>query len=144
MILNAKDASVKKVIRELTGEVLGPLDKLKCQGAKSPLLLMSNLSSQFINAVNGEAKDCFGEVFIRKRGVVISFSINGKTQIWVIPFWRLAVIKTAKDIYSLHANGLKMWVRPKSPLDSKRLNLFMNKVLDFKLESCGGPDLNLS
>jgi hypothetical protein len=101
------------------------------KGVGSKRMVVEDVSPGFKNILNSVADINYGNIEIRKKGILIHITKGLKNYSWAIPFYQLHIYKTSG--YSIHAQG--NFVRFKDNKLLKENKKFLNRLLDLKIES---------
>jgi hypothetical protein len=133
MIFNTThaDKDAKVTITDLIGDTYSFIEAIKMKGVGSKRMVVEDVSPGFKNILNSVADINYGNIEIRKKGILIHITKGLKNYSWAIPFYQLHIYKTSG--YSIHAQG--NFVRFKDNKLLKENKKFLNRLLDLKIES---------
>lgn len=133
MIFNTThaDKDAKVTITDLIGDTYSFIEAIKMKGVGSKRMVVEDVSPGFKNILNSVADINYGNIEIRKKGILIHITKGLKNYSWAIPFYQLHIYKTSG--YSIHAQG--NFVRFKDNKLLKENKRFLNRLLDLKIES---------
>lgn len=124
-----KDAKV--TINDLVGDSYSFIEAIKMKGVGSKRMVIEDVSPGFKNILNSVSDINYGNIEIRKKGVLIHITKGLKNYSWAIPFYQLHIYKTSG--YSIHAQG--NFVRFKNNKLLKENKKFLDRLLDLKIEN---------
>jgi hypothetical protein len=94
-------------------------------------MVISEVSQGFKNVMNSVSDINYGNIEIRKKGILIHINKGLKNFSWAIPFYQLHTYKT--NGYSIYAQG--NYVRFLSNQLLKENKKFIDKLSDIKIEN---------
>lgn len=124
-----KDAKV--TINDLVGEAYSFIEAIKMKGVGSQRMVIEDVSLGFKNILNSVSDINYGNIEIRKKGVLIHITKGLKNYSWALPFYQLHIYKTSG--YSIHGQG--NFVRFKNNKLLKENKKFLDRLLDLKIEN---------
>ncbi len=124
-----KDA--KATINDLVGNSYSFLESIKKRGVGSKRMVIEDVSTGFKNMMNTVSDINYGNIEIRKKGILIHINKGLRNYTWAIPFYQLHIYKT--NGYSIHAQG--NFVRFKNNKLLKENKKFLDKLLDLKIDN---------
>ncbi|MFT6066406.1 MAG: hypothetical protein ACJAYY_001270 [Paraglaciecola sp.] len=124
-----KDAKV--TINDLVGDAYSFIEAIKMKGVGSKRMVIEDVSPGFKNILNSVSDINYGNIEIRKKGILIHIIKGLKNYSWAIPFYQLHIYKTSG--YSIHAQG--NFVRFKNNKLLKENKKFLDRLLDLKIEN---------
>jgi hypothetical protein len=124
-----KDAKV--TIHDLVGDTYSFIEAIKMKGVGSKRMVIEDVSPGFKNILNSVSDINYGNIEIRKKGILIHIIKGLKNYSWAIPFYQLHIYKTSG--YSIHAQG--NFVRFKNNKLLKENKKFLDRLLDLKIEN---------
>lgn len=133
MIFNTTytDKDAKVTITDLIGNSYSFIESIKMKGVGSKRMVIEDVSPGFKNILNSVADINYGNIEIRKKGILVHITKGLKNYSWAIPFYQMHIYKTSG--YSIHAQG--NFVRFKDNRLLKENKKFLDKLLDFKIEN---------
>lgn len=133
MIFNTThtDKEVKATINDLVGAPYSFIESIKMRGVGSKRMVVEDVSLGFKNILNSVSDINYGNIEIRKKGILIHITKGLKNYSWAIPFYQLHIYNT--NSYSIHAQG--NFVRFKSNKLLKENKKFLDRLLDLKIEN---------
>ncbi|TXD51237.1 MULTISPECIES: hypothetical protein [unclassified Polaribacter] len=133
MIFNTtfSDKGDKLTITDLIGDSYSFIEAIKVKGVGSKRMVIEDVSPGFKNILNSVADINYGNIEIRKKGILVHITKGLKNYSWAIPFYQMHIYKTSG--YSIHAQG--NFVRFKDNKLLKENKNFLDKLLDFKIEN---------
>lgn len=124
-----KDAEV--TITDLVGESYSFIEAIKMKGVGSKRMVIEDVSPGFKSILNSVSDINYGNIEIRKKGIIVHITKGLKNYSWALPFYQLHIYKT--DGYSIHGQG--NFVRFKVNKLLKENKKFLDKLLDLKIEN---------
>ena len=124
-----KDA--KATIKDLVGNSYSFIEAIKRKGVGSKRMVVEDVSPGFKNMINTVSDINYGNIEIRKKGILLHITKGLKNYTWAIPFYQLHIYKTSG--FSIHAQG--NFVRFKNNKLLKENKKFLDKLLDLKIEN---------
>jgi hypothetical protein len=133
MIFNTtrKNKDAEAIIDNLISTPYSFFEAIKMKGTGSKRMMIANTSEGFRNVTNTVSDINYGNIEIRKKGILIHINKGLKNYSWAIPFYQLYMYKT--DGFSIHAQG--NFVQFKNNKLLKENKKFINKLMDFKIEN---------
>ena len=133
MIFNTThtDKEVKATINDLVGAPYSFIESIKMRGVGSKRMVVEDVSLGFKNILNSVSDINYGNIEIRKKGILIHITKGLKNYSWAIPFYQLHIYNT--NSYTIHAQG--NFVRFKSNKLLKENKKFLDRLLDLKIEN---------
>ncbi|MGK0413883.1 MAG: hypothetical protein ACJA1B_002099 [Polaribacter sp.] len=124
-----KDAKV--TITDLVGESYSFIEAIKMKGVGSKRMVIEDVSPGFKNILNSVSDINYGNIEIRKKGIIVHITKGLKNYSWALPFYQLHIYKT--NGYSIHGQG--NFVRFKVNKLLQENKKFLDKLLDLKIEN---------
>lgn len=133
MIFNTtySDKEADAIISDLVGDSFSFFEALKMRGTGSKRMIIDNVSPGFDPIMNKVSDINYGNIEIRKKGILVYITKGLKSFTWAIPFYQLHIYNT--NSYSIHAQG--NFVRFKKNKTFKENKEFLDKILDLKIEN---------
>jgi len=125
------DKEVKATINDLVGAPYSFIESIKMRGVGSKRMVVEDVSLGFKNILNSVSDINYGNIEIRKKGILIHITKGLKNYSWAIPFYQLHIYNT--NSYTIHAQG--NFVRFKSNKLLKENKKFLDRLLDLKIEN---------
>jgi len=121
----------KKAINSLLGIPYSFFQALKLKGTGSKRMIIDEVSVGFKNMMNSVSDLNYGNIELRKKGVLVHINKGLKNFSWAIPYYQLHIYKT--NGFSIHAQG--NFVRFKHNKLVKENKKFIEKLIDFKIKN---------
>jgi hypothetical protein len=133
MIFNTthKNKDTEAIIDNLISAPYSFFEAIKMKGTGSKRMMVVNTSEGFRNVINTVSDINYGNIEIRKKGILVHINKGLKNYSWAIPFYQLYMYKT--DGFSIHAQG--NFVQFKNNKLLKENKKFIDKLIDFKIEN---------
>lgn len=133
MILNTthKNNDAEIMINDLVGKSYTFFESLKLKGTGSKRMIIEDVSIGFKSLLNKVSDINYGNIEIRKKGILIYVNKGLQNFTWAIPFYQLYIYKTST--FSVHAQG--NYVRFKKNKTFKENKKFIDKLLDLKIKN---------
>ncbi len=133
MILNTthKNTDAEIMINDLVGKSYTFFESLKLKGTGSKRMIIEDVSIGFKSLLNKVSDINYGNIEIRKKGILIYVNKGLQNFTWAIPFYQLYIYKTST--FSVHAQG--NYVRFKKNKTFKENKKFIDKLLDLKIKN---------
>jgi hypothetical protein len=133
MIFNTthKNKDTETSIKNLVGISYSFFEAIKMKGVGSKRMMISDVSQGFKNIMNTVSDINYGNIEIRKKGILIHITKGHNNFSWAIPFYQLYTYKT--DGFSIHAQG--NFVRFRSNKLLKENKRFIEKIVNLKIEN---------
>ncbi len=125
------DKEAKAAIKDLVGDSYSFIESIKMKGVGSKRMVVEDVSVRFKNILNSVSDINYGNIEIRKKGILVHITKGLKNYSWAIPFYQLHIYNT--NNYSIHAQG--NFVRFKSNRLLKENKKFLDRLLDLKIKS---------
>ena len=125
------DKEVKANIKEIVGESYSFIEAIKMRGVGSKRMVVEDVSPRFKNVLNSVSDTNYGNIELRKKGILIHITKGLKNYSWAIPFYQLHIYRTGT--FSVHAQG--NFVRFKNNKLLKENKKFLDKLLDLKVKN---------
>lgn len=120
----------EETINNLVGKSYTFFESLKLKGVGSKRMMVSEVSIDFKDVMNTVADINYGNIEIRKKGILIHINKGLKNYSWPIPFYQLHLYKT--NGFSVHAQG--NFIRFRNNKLLKENKKFIDRLLDLKIE----------
>ena len=132
MILNSTyyEKEHKQIISDLVGRSFTLLEIFKMRGIGSKRMIIDEASPNLQPYLNTVSDINYGNMEIRKNGVLIYINKGLQNFTWVIPYYQLALYKT--NGISIHAQG--KFIHFKNNKTFKENRSFFKKLMDEKLK----------
>jgi hypothetical protein len=124
-----KDADLK--INEVIGKAYTFFESIKLKGVGSKRMMVEEVSNDFKNIMNTISDINYGNIELRKKGVLIRINKGLNNYSWAIPYYRLHIYKT--EGFSIHSQG--NFIRFTNNKLLKENKKFLDKLLDYKIEN---------
>ena len=133
MIFNTTntDREAAATIKDLVGTSYSFIEAIKMKGVGSKRMVIESVSPGFKNILNLVSDINYGNIELKKKGILVHITKGLKNYSWAIPFYQLHIYKT--DGFSIHAQG--NFVRFKSNKLLKENKKFLDRLLDLKIEN---------
>lgn len=133
MIFNTtyKNRDAKATINDLIGKSYSLLESIKMKGVGSKRMMIDDVSIGFKKILNEVADINYGNIEIRKKGVLVHITKGHQNFSWAIPFYQMHIYKT--NSFSIHAQG--NFVRFKNNKLLRENKKFLDRLLDLKIEN---------
>lgn len=118
-------------INDLLGKPYSFFESIKIGGVGSKRMMIDEVSPRFIQFMNTVSDINYGNIELRRKGIVVHINKGLKNYSWAIPFYQLHTYKTAG--FSIHAQG--NFVRFKNNKLLKENKKFIDKLIDLKIEN---------
>lgn len=123
--------TTETTINDLLGASYTFFEAIKMKGIGSKRMVVADVSLGFKNIMNTVSDINYGNIEIRKRGILVHINKGLKNYSWAIPFYQLYTYKT--DGFSIHAQG--NFVRFANNKLLKENKKFIEKLVDLKIEN---------
>lgn len=124
-----KDA--KYTINDLVGKPYSIVESFKLKGTGSKRMIIEDVSVGFKKFLNSISDLNYGNIEIRKKGILVHINKGLKNFTWAIPYYQLHIYSTST--FSIHAQG--NFVRFRKTKTFKENKKFIEKLMNFKIES---------
>ncbi|MFY9243684.1 MAG: hypothetical protein WAO74_11715 [Polaribacter sp.] len=133
MVFNTthQNKEVQKSIKNLIGDSYNFIESIKMKGVGSKRMIIEEVSPNFKNMINLVSDINYGNIELRKNGILVYVNKGLQNFSWAIPFYQLYMYKT--DGFSIHAQG--NFVRFKNNKLLKENKKFLDKLIDLKIEN---------
>ncbi len=121
----------KATINDLVGDSYSFFESIKMKGVGSKRMVIEDVSIGFKNILNSVADINYGNIEIRKKGILVHIAKGHKNYSWAIPFYQLHIYNT--NSYSIHAQG--NFIRFKNNKFLKENKKFLDRLLDLKIKN---------
>ena len=122
--------TTETTINDLLGASYTFFEAIKMKGIGSKRMVVADVSLGFKNIMNTVSDINYGNIEIRKKGILVHINKGLKNYSWAIPFYQLYTYKT--DGFSIHAQG--KFVSFKEDRLFKENKKFFNKMFDEKIK----------
>jgi len=126
-----KNRDAKATINDLIGKSYSLLESIKMKGVGSKRMMIDDVSIGFKKILNEVADINYGNIEIRKKGVLVHITKGHQNFSWAIPFYQMHIYKT--NSFSIHAQG--NFVRFKNNKLLRENKKFLDRLLDLKIEN---------
>ena len=126
-----KNKDAEATINNLIGKPYSFFESLKLKGTGSKRMVIDTVSIGFKTIMNSVSDVNYGNIELRRKGIIIHINKGLKNYSWAIPFYQLHIYKT--NGYSLHAQG--NYVRFKTDKLYKENKKFLDRILQLKVEN---------
>lgn len=123
--------TTETTINDLLGASYTFFEAIKMKGIGSKRMVVADVSLGFKNIMNTVSDINYGNIEIRKKGILVHINKGLKNYSWAIPFYQLYTYKT--DGFSIHAQG--NFVRFANNKLLKENKKFIEKLVDLKIEN---------
>ena len=123
--------TTETTINDLLGASYTFFEAIKMKGIGSKRMVVADVSLGFKNIMNTVSDINYGNIEIRKKGILVHINKGLKNYSWAIPFYQLYTYKT--DGFSIHAQG--NFVRFDNNKLLKENKKFIEKLVDLKIEN---------
>ncbi len=132
MILNTTkyNKKHKQILNDLVGKPFSFLESLKMKGVGSKRMIIGEVSPNLITYMNTVSDINYGNIELRKHGILIFINKGLKNFTWAIPYYHLVMYKT--NGASIHAQG--KFIHFKNTKTFKENKRFFNKMLNEKIK----------
>lgn len=133
MIFNTTHTNrdAETTINDLLGKSYSFFESIKIGGVGSKRMMIDEVSPRFIQFMNTVSDINYGNIELRRKGIVVHINKGLKNYSWAIPFYQLHTYKTSG--FSIHAQG--NFVRFKNNKLLKENKKFIDKLIDLKIEN---------
>lgn len=126
---NNKEA--QRIFNTLLSKPYSFFEAVKMGGVGSKRMMIDEVSTGFLKYINTVSDITYGNIELRKKGLLIHINKGLKNFSWAIPFYQLHIYKT--NGYSIHAHG--NFVRFKNNKLLKENKKFIDKLMNLKIEN---------
>mgnify|MGYP005991570141 CR=1 FL=1 len=133
MIFNTthKNLDAEATINDLLGKRYNFFEAIKFKGIGSKRMMIDEVSIGFQKVLNTVSDINYGNIEIRRKGILVHLIKGHKNFSWAIPFYQLHLYKTSG--FSVHAQG--NFVRFKNNKLLKENKKFIDRIIDLKIEN---------
>ena len=133
MIFNTtySNKETEATISNLVGSSYSFFEAIKMKGVGSKRMMIADVSQGFRNVMNTVSDINYGNIEIRKKGILVHINKGLKNFSWAIPFYQLHTYKTS--VFSIHAQG--NFVRFISNNLLKENRNFIHKIVALKVKN---------
>ncbi|WP_299061980.1 hypothetical protein [uncultured Polaribacter sp.] len=133
MIYNTtnKNKEAAAIFNDLLGKPYTFFEAIKKGGVGSKRMMIQKVSPGFLKYMNTISDINYGNIEIRKKGIIIHINKGLKNFSWAIPYYQLYTYKT--EGFSIHAQG--NFINFKNNKLLKENKKFIAKIIDFKIEN---------
>lgn len=118
------------IFNDLLGKGFSIIESIKMRGTGSKRMMIDEVGIGFKKYMNTVADINYGNIELRRKGIIVHINKGLQTFSWAIPFYQLHTYKT--NGFSIHAHG--NFVRFKNNKLLKENKKFINKIIDLKIE----------
>ena len=126
-----KNKEAETNFNNLLSKPFSLFEAIKIGGVGSKRMIIDKVSPQFKKYTNTVADINYGNIELRKKGIIVHINKGLKNFSWAIPFYQLHTYKT--NGFSIHACG--NFVHFKNNKLLKENSSFLNKVMRLKIEN---------
>ena len=126
---NNKD--VEASINTIVGNSYSFFEAIKMKGVGSKRMMITDVSQGFKSVLNTVSDINYGNIEIRKKGIIVHINKGLKNFSWAIPFYQLHTYKTTG--FSVHAQG--NFIRFTNNKLLKENKKFIQKIVALKIEN---------
>lgn len=126
---NNKDTEAS--INTIVGSSYSFFEAIRMKGVGSKRMMISDVSQGFRSVLNTVSDINYGNIEIRKKGIIVHINKGLKNFSWAIPFYQLHTYKTTG--FSVHAQG--NYIRFTNNKLLKENKKFIQKIVDLKIEN---------
>jgi len=136
--LSTKSRVTNVEINRIVGKPYPFFQRLKLGGIASPRFDLISTSKRIAEKLLSKSPSLKCRIELRPRGVIILFLFARNTYAWIIPYWRLNIVKTYNNV-SIYAEEdfVKMTLK-----NTKNQQRFMRKLIYFKAWSIECQSMN--
>lgn len=133
MIFNTthKNKDIESSINKIVGISYSFFEAIKMKGIGSKRMMIAEVSQGFKNVLNTVSDVNYGNIEIRKKGIIVHINKGHKNFSWAIPFYQLHTYKTTG--FSIYAQG--NFVRFTNNKLLKENKKFIQKTVNLKIEN---------
>ena len=133
MIYNTthKNKEAESIFNDLLGKGYSFFQSVKMGGTGSKRMMIEEVGVGFQKYMNTISDINYGNIELRKQGIIVHINKGLKTFSWAIPFYQLHTYKT--NGFSIHAHG--NFVRFKNNKLLKENRKFIDKIINLKIEN---------
>lgn len=121
----------EEIINDLIGKKYSFLEAIKLGGVGSKRMIVEQVSVGFNDLLNTVSDINYGNIELRKNGILVHITKGLQNFSWAIPYYQLHIYKTGS--YSIHAQG--NFVRFKKNKLYQENKKFLDRLLDKKIEN---------
>ena len=121
----------KAMFNDLLGKPFSFLESIKMKGTGSKRMMIDKVSPSFLKYMNSVSDINYGNIELRKKGILLHINKGLQNFSWAIPFYQLHTYKTSG--FSIHAQG--NFVRFKNNKLLKENKKFLDKIINLKIEN---------
>ena len=132
MIYNTthRNKEATSIFNDLLGKQFSFLQSIKIGGSGSKRMIIEEVGVGFKKYMNTVSDINYGNIELRKQGIIVHINKGLQTFSWAIPFYQLHTYKTSG--FSIHAHG--NFVRFKNNKLLKENRKFIDKIIELKIE----------
>jgi hypothetical protein len=132
MVLNATyhNKEHTQILNDLVGKPFTFLEALKLKGVGSKRMIIEDVSPNLKSYMNTNADINYGNIELRKKGILIYINKGLQNFIWALPYYQLVIYKTNGT--SIHGQG--KFIHFKNTKTFKENKAFFCKMLDRKID----------
>ena len=126
-----RNKEAKSTFKDLLGSPYSFFEAIKKGGVGSKRMMIDSVSPTFLKYTNSISDINYGNIEIRRKGILVHINKGLKNYSWAIPFYQLHTYKT--NGFSIHAQG--NFVKFKNNKLLQENKKFIDKVTDLKIEN---------
>ena len=112
----------------ITGKKYSFLESIKLGGIGSGRLFINSISEKINLGKLSFSEINYGNIELRKKGIIVHFTNKLERFSWIIPYYKLAFYNT--DYFSIHSEGnFIKFIKNKNYFNNKK---FIDKIIDNK------------
>ena len=112
----------------ITGNKYSFLESIKLGGIGSGRLFINSISEKINLGKLSFSEINYGNIELRKKGIIVHFTNKLERFSWIIPYYKLAFYNT--DYFSIHSEGnFIKFIKNKNYFNNKK---FIDKIIDNK------------
>lgn len=121
----------EELINDLVGKKYSFFEAIKQGGVGSKRMIIEEVSKGFANVINSVSDINYGNIELRRKGILVHITKGLQNFSWAIPYYQLHIYNTHG--YSIHAQG--NFIRFKKNKLYKENRKFLDKIMDYKIEN---------
>lgn len=126
-----KNKDTQATIDDLLGKSYSFFEAIKMGGVGSKRMIINQVSPTFLKVMNTVADLNYGNIELRRKGILVHINKGLKNYSWAIPFYQLHTYKTKG--FSIHAQG--NFVRFSNNNLLKENKKFITRIIDLKIKN---------
>ena len=126
-----KNRDAEATINDLIGSAYSIFEAIKMKGIGSKRMIIINVSEGFRNIMNTVSDINYGNIELRKKGILVHINKGLKNYSWAIPFYQLHTYKT--NGYSIYAQGNFVRFANNKLLNENKK--FIDRLTDLKVKN---------